>query len=414
MNGHHAGAATNWRPEWRSFWFLPLVAALGYSVSVLPIYAMGPFMAPLEQAFGWSRAQISFGATIFSIISALTTLITGTVVDRVGPRRIALLGVPLGTAAVALLGAASGSIANWMLLWVAVSICSVTTQATVWTSAVVSRFEASRGVALAITLSGGSFATAVLPVLATLLIQAFGWRGAFFGIGVIWVVVVYPLTLLLFRGAQDGGPRQRAQPISSASLPGLTLAEAMRRSAFYKLTLAGALFAFCVVGVAVHFVPILVKAGSSPIAAAGAASLIGIFAIGGRLCTGVVLDRFPAHFVGAVAFLIPVPGCAILWTGGGGLGGEYLAAALFGLALGAEIDLVAFLASRLFGQKNFGAILGAMLSLLGLGAGIGPLAAGATYDHFGGYAPFILLAGVLMLVGAGLMGSLGRAPSQAA
>ena len=142
--------------EWRSFWFLPFAAALGYSTSVIHVYSLGPFIEPLQQAFGWSRAQASLGISISSLISAIFCIPIGMLVDRVGPRRVGLIGVLLMLSAFALLGTTTGGIANWVLLWIIVAFATLWVQATVWTSAVASRFEASRGIAFAITLSGPS------------------------------------------------------------------------------------------------------------------------------------------------------------------------------------------------------------------------------------------------------------------
>ncbi len=173
------GAAT----EWRGYWYLPVIAALGYATSVIHVYAIGPFIEPLQAEFGWSRAQISFGLTISSFISAVFCIPVGMLVDRIGPRRIGLIGVLLMTGAFALLGTTTGTKLNWAVLWAIVAFATLGVQATVWTSAVNSRFEKSRGLALAITLSGASISAALFPVLATWLITAYGWRIGFSGLG---------------------------------------------------------------------------------------------------------------------------------------------------------------------------------------------------------------------------------------
>src|SRR5437667_8316734 len=59
-------ASRNAAAEWRSFWPLPLAAALGYSTSVLHVYSIGAYIGSLQLEFGWSRAQISAGITIAS------------------------------------------------------------------------------------------------------------------------------------------------------------------------------------------------------------------------------------------------------------------------------------------------------------------------------------------------------------
>jgi MFS family permease len=400
--------------EWRRFWFLPLVAGLGYASSVLHIYGIGPYIEPLQQEFGWSRAQISGGLTITSLLSGIFCIPIGMLVDRVGPRRVALLGVLLMSGSFALLGTATGEHSNWLFLWGVVAIGTLFVQSSVWTSAVASRFEASRGIALAITLSGASVAATVFPLIATWLIGNYGWQSAFVATGALWAALVFPLLLLFFRGALDerripDAPQSKATPAAA----GVGLAEGLRSPVFFKLLTAAGLFAFTVMGALVHFVPILTDSGAEPLAAAGIASLIGIFSVVGRLGTGFLLDRLPGNIVGAASFVIPIFGCALLLLDGANPISQAFAAAIFGLTVGSEVDVIAYLAARHFGLKNFGALYGALNMALALGIAAGPLAAGAVFDRYDTYEPFLLLTTVLAAVSALALFSLGPAPKLA-
>lgn len=382
--------------EWRNFWFVPITAALGYATSVMYVYSFGPFIEPIQSEFGWSRAQISFGITIAAFLSAIFCIPMGMLVDRVGPRRVGLLGVVLMCSAVALLSTATGSDANWVLLWCLLAFATLWVQATVWTSAVTSRFAYSRGLALAITLSGASVAATIFPIIATWLIELYGWRGAYIGMSGIWAALALPSLFFGFRGAQDQRKVSGQVKKATADLPGLTIAEGLRTPALYKLVMAGGFFAFTAIGIVVHFVPILTDSGASPLQAAGVASLIGIFSIIGRLGTGFLLDRFSAHIVGAVAFIIPIFACGLLLYDGSQPAFQMLAAAIFGLTLGSEVDVIAYLAAKYFGLKNFGALYGAAVMALSMGTAFGPLGAGAVFDHYGSYAPFLQLTAILM------------------
>jgi MFS family permease len=407
------GASKAAAAEWRGFWFLPLAAALGYSTSVLHVYSIGPFIGPLQRDFGWSRAQISGGITVAAFISAIFCVPIGMLVDHIGPRRVALVGVLAMSAAFAMLGTTSGGTANWILLWCVVAVGTLWVQATVWTSAVASRFEASRGLAFAITLSGASVSATVFPVLATSLIGAYGWRTAFPAMGAIWAALVFPLLFLFFRGAHDGVRTERVATDEPRALAGMTLSEGLRSPTLYKLLIAGGLFAFTAIGALVHFVPILTDRGASPLRAAGIASLIGIFSIVGRLGTGALLDRFPGHLVGAAAFLLPIVASMLLLLDGSNPLSQSLAAAALGLTVGSEVDVIAYLAARHFGLKNFGALYGALVMALSLGTAFGPLAAGAVFDRYNSYAPFLMLTMLLMAAGALALVSLGPTPSAA-
>ncbi len=171
---------TNARQEWREYWFLPILGALGYATSVLYIYSMGPFIEPIQQEFGWSRAQISSGITITAAGTALFSVPIGALVDRLGPRRIAMFGVIAVCCSIALLGTATGTDRNWIVIWCVLAFATIFVQTTVWASAVNSRFRASRGVALAVTLSGAAFAAAFFPVVASWLIEQFWLANSIF------------------------------------------------------------------------------------------------------------------------------------------------------------------------------------------------------------------------------------------
>lgn len=400
--------------EWRSFGLLPLAAALGYATSVLHVYSLGPFIGALEQEFGWSRAQASAGLTVAALISAIGCIPVGMTVDRIGPRRVGLIGVLAMCSAFALVGTATGEAANWLALWGVIAVGTFFVQATVWTSAVASRFETSRGLAFAITLSGASFSAALFPVFATWLIGSYGWRTAYVAMGGIWAALVFPILFILFRGAKDQGRKQQATRPDASALTGISLAEGLRSPTLYKLLMAAGLFAFTAIGVVVHFVPILKDSGATPLSAAGIASLVGIFSIVGRLGTGVLLDRFSGHVVGAVAFLIPILACVLLLTDGANPVSQAIAAAIFGLTVGSEVDVIAYLAAKHFGLKNFGALYGVLQMALAAGTAFGPLAAGAVFDRYDSYAPFLMLTTVLMAASAIALFTLGPAPSKVA
>ena len=405
--------------EWRRYWKVPAAAGLGYSISVIHVYSLGAFMEPLQNEFGWSRAEASLGLTIVGMASAIAALPVGLLVDRLGPRRVGLTGVTLMAVAFALLSTATGAMSNWILLWALISFASFWVQTTVWTSAVASRFESSRGLAFAVTLSGGSLAAAVFPPLATTFIGEFGWRGAFLGLGAMWGVLVIVVVYVCFHSAHNdlpeiGAPAATVDEVSKPELPGVTLRDGLTSATFYKLLIAAGLFAFTTLGVVVHLVPILRDAGAEPLAAAGTASLVGIFSIIGRLGVGVLLDRFSGRVVGACAYLVPIGGATLLLVDGANPVSQTAAAALFGLTLGAEVDVIAYLASRHFGLRSFGGLFGGMVGALSLGTAFGPLAAGAASDRFGGYGTFLGLTIVLMAMSSLLLASLKEAPDWAA
>lgn len=394
QQGQQAGALA----EWKAHWALPIAAALGYTTSVIHIYGIGAYIAPVGESFGWSRTEVTAGLTLSTLFQAVISIPVGLMVDRIGPRRLGVTGIVLLCAAFALLSTATGSFLNWMVLWSVIALCSMPVQATIWTSAVASRFTASRGLALAVTLCGASIATALFPVMGAWLIGKVGWRSAFAWQAGLWIAVAFPVIFLFFRGAHDSaGKSDAGEAAAPRDLSGATMAEGMRSGVYRRLLLACLLFTFTIISTVVHFVSILTDRGADPVAAAGVASLIGLFSIFGRLATGMLLDRFEASKVGAVVFLLPVLACLLL-AGSGGYGVQAFAAALIGLTLGAEIDVVAYLVTRHFGLRSFGALYGGLLAALSIGTALGPIGAAQVFDRTGSYLPFLWTAAGLLVV----------------
>lgn len=398
------------RDEWRAHPLLPVAAGLGYATSVIHIYGIGPFYGPVAQEFGWSRTEVTFGLTIATLVQALGGVFIGLAVDRFGPRRFGVIGLLLLGLAFAALGSADGSLLNWYLLWGLIALAALPVQASVWTSAVASRFTASRGMAFAVTLCGASVAAGVFPPMATVLIGELGWRGAFPAQAAAWLLLAFPLIFVFFHGRYDKGRRQKPNAVAArpADLPGATLREGLTSSVYHRLFVASLLFTFTIIALVVHFTAILGDAGASPMATAGIASFIGWFSLVGRLGTGMLLDRLPASLVGAAVFMLPVLGCLALLLGGGSFAAMAGASALIGLTLGAEIDVVVYLLTRHFGLRNFGGLYGGLLAALSIGTAIGPLAAAQVYDRTGSYSGFLWLALGFMAASSVAIGTLPR------
>lgn len=403
------------RSEWGRMWTLPVAAMFGYSFTAVGAYAIGPFIEPLQQEFGWTRARISFGLTISSLIGMLFGIIVGMLVDRFGSRHIALVGVVLTTAAVALFGGATGTAANWAMLWIGFAIANLFMQAAVWTKPIASNFQKSLGLALAVALSGAGLAAMVFPVLGSWLISEFGWRAAFPALAAIWGALVFPIIFFYFRSPSqtvaDPPPampdKRQAVPAPAHPLPGLTLTEALRTAVFYKLLAVSILFMLSMLGIAVHFVPMLTELGASPMRAAAAASLVGLAAMVGRISTGFMLDRLPGHLVGASVFLLPVFGISLLLLDGTNPAVHFIAAICIGFVLGGEIDVIVYLTTRYMGLRSFGVLFGALGSGLSFGSAIGPLAAGMASDRWDTYAPFLVAALVFSVISSLALASLG-------
>lgn len=392
------------RQEWRWHWPLLLAATIGISFGSIPTVTLGLFMQPLQDEFGWDRATISLGMTVFAFITAPLTPFAGALVDKFGARRIAMPGLALCGLAFASFSFSNGSVSLWVGLWVAYSLVSLLIRSVVWNPPVSSAFVVNRGVAIAILLSGMSIASAGAPLLAHALIEEFGWRGAYVGIGIGWAGVALLLVALFFKVKPT--PQAAAgkdDPAPTRLIPGgLTGREAMRSIIIIRIGLAGLLVTILGSAYGVHMVPIYTSLGLERGEAAGLALLVGIAGVVSKLVAGSIADRVNSSFLPFTALALPAAGYGLLLVSGGAVVWLLAGAIVTGIGSGAAIHMIMYMTTQYGGLRNFGKIYGSVSAMFGLAAGIGPVTAGAIFDATGSYELYLMI-GIPMFIAAGLL-----------
>jgi MFS family permease len=380
------------RNEFARGWPLLLGGFLGIAAGLgsLYFYSLGLFLKPLAETFGWSRGQASLGPLVGTLCSALASMPSGRLMDRIGPARIAIIAMVLLAAGFAALGFATGGLASFLLITAVTSLVTLGSTPLAYTRLVVGAFDRHRGVALALVLTGTGIGAMLTPILLLPYIAAHGWRSGYFALAVVVLVATPVVAMLIAR-------RGTAPARGAASSP---IASVLGEPAFGLLGAIFLLAAIGVLGTVVHFVPMLTDAGLPPTRAGAIAGAIGMAVIGGRVLAGLLLDRLPAYGVTAGLFAIPAVGMALLAAGGATL--ALPGALAIGLGVGAEIDLIAFLVARHFPRADYGAAYGGIYSLFLVGGAIGPALVGTLFDLTGGYAMPMLLSAVSLTAAAGL------------
>jgi MFS family permease len=400
--------------EWRAHWPVVAAAMAGLSFSTVAVYSMGLFMEPLSREFGWSRAQMSFALSIIALFAVPLSPFAGALVDRWGSRRLGIPGIVLSALAFSAFSLATGSLKQWYALWVCYGFVAIAIKTTVWTAAVSSLFQSSRGLALAVVLCGAAVSQTITPLIAQWLIDGYGWRHAFLWMGLGWGGFVLALLVPFFFDAHDHEREIAASAQGSSVRPvlaGLTLAEGIRNPAILRI--AAALFIMSALGLAitVHKVPILTETGLSRASAAQIAASAGIAGIAGKLLTGWLMDRWQSRWIGGVCLALPALVCLLLLDAIRTPTLVVVAMVVFGYSAGAYLQVCAYLTTRYGGLRHFGKIFGIMVGLMALATGVGPIVAGVVYDHFGSYGP-LLLGGIPMGILSGwLVGGLGPYPT---
>lgn len=374
------------------------------------VYSLGVFMEPLEQEFGWSRAEISSGLTISSVVSVFSAPLMGLVIDRVGARRIAILGITLFCAAFACFSLATPSLWVWWGLWLLYACSAATMKPTVWASGVSSMFLKGRGLALSLMLCGTGLGSSLTPIVGNYLIDAFGWRAGYVGLAAFWFVLVGPAVFVLFTSAQDLRRSKPDTAPAAATLVGVSARDGLLSWRFVRLAGAGFLAALAVVSFVANLVPIMTSQGLQRQQAANLAGLVGLATVTGRLIGGYLLDRVNGNVVGAVSLLFALAASILILVWPGSAIVSAVAVLLLGLALGAELDCVAYLTTRHFGMRSFGVLFGTISGLLALATGLGPLLVSLTYDISGSYEMVLIAYVPLTLLASLCFLSLGRYP----
>lgn len=402
--------------EWRAHWTLVVAALVGSSFAALPVYSMAFFIEPLSGEFGWSRTQVSVGLSIFAFIVTPLAPFAGALIDRWGPRPVALIGLTLTTAAVASLGLTTGALSLWIGQWVIYALAACCLKVTLWTAAVASVFKAGRGMALALTICGTAVAQTIAPLLSNWLIEATGWRHAYVGLAIGWGGLALVLCVFFLRDARSLQAPLSAETNAGAPAPleGLSIQEALRSAALYRIGGALAISSIVSVAVVTHKVSILHEMNITRDVAAQIAATAGAAGIAGKLITGWLYDRKFSAWIGGLAFGIPALGFALMVDPIRTPLLIVVAMIFVGLGSGSALQATVYLIARYAGLRNYGKIFGSISSVIALSVGLGPLLGGAIYDATGSYSLLIVLGIPLSLFAAGLVMWPSRRPAAAA
>src|SRR6202011_2769361 len=173
-------------------------AAFAVSAGIMHSYAV--FLVAFIEAFRWSRAETSIAYSVSQLVAGGTSPLVGALVDRLGPRRLLLLGGSL--LIVGLLGSAMIS-ALWqviLLYGIVMTIGANCLGMVVFVPLLSRHFVRRRGMAISIVQSANGFGRPPPAPPSQLSISTLGWRGTYLAQAAFMAAVV-PLLAALFRRA---------------------------------------------------------------------------------------------------------------------------------------------------------------------------------------------------------------------
>jgi predicted MFS family arabinose efflux permease len=374
------------------------------SCIVLPFYTLGIFVVPVTEAFGWSRSEFQLSLLFSTGIGVFTAPVVGVLIQRFGPRRIALTGLAGLSIALCLPALNTGNLILFYVAYGAMALLGAGTIPVTWTTAVTARFHRQRGLALGIVLSGTGLCAILVTPLIAWITESYGWRFGYAALALLPVGVAGPMVFAFLRT-----DTVQTESAATPTATGQTLSQALKGYRFWVLLVSIFLVYIVQSGLVPNLIPALTDHGVPMSEAATALSFFGGAVIAGRLIIGWMVDRYWAPGVAAVAIALPVFACLILLQA---VTLEYaiFAAILLGFTAGAELDLMAFLAAKYFGVAHYPKIYGVLYAALASASGIAPALYAAIYEQSGSHQLGFQLGAAAFAVSAILVLFLGRYP----
>jgi MFS family permease len=358
------------------------------------------FLLPISQSFGWDRAEVISIYSVAALATGLANPIAGRLFDRSGPRVVYAVGLFL-------LGGAFFCAAFAQRLWqfqLSLGLCvgfGASCIGNVPNSIMLGRwFGAKLPTAMSVVYSAAGAGVLLVLPLSQVLIDRFGWRGAYQLLGGAALVLLVPLLLLPWKLFSSGSATLAKSAAADGADP-WTLLSAMRHHAFWALFCTFFFTAIGMFSISAQVVAYLVDAGFPPLQAATAWGFSGVVLLFGMLgvtwLDGVIGRRRSV----LLSYALSIVGIALLWLLRFYPNIWMLTAFVicFGSMIGSRGPLISATAMKIFRGERVGTIYGTISIGSGLGAALGSWSGGLIHDFTGGYDALLLFSLVSVILG---------------
>lgn len=376
----------------------------GAGIRVVP----GAFLLDMVSDTGWSRASLSLAAGIGLLVYGFTGPAAGSLMVRIGSRRVATIALLVTAVA---LGLSSLVEEEWQLTLVFGLLSGIGTGmiASVLGAAVASRwFIRYRGLVVGIFGAASSAGQLLFYPLLSAMVEGSGWRSSALMLAAAAALLAIPVALLMRNDPSDIGLAPLGESAAERRVERTAEAGAMGRAlktpTFWLL--AGTFFVcgFSSNGVVgQHFIAHAVDHGFTPGVAAEALALMGLFNFFGTIASGWLTDRIDPRKLLFVYYLFRGVSLLTLPAIHDSLG-IVAFAVLFGIDYIATVPPTIALTADTFGGRNVGVVYGWIFASHMVGAAIAAWGAGVIRDDIGTYAPAFI--GAAMLAGLASLAAL--------
>ncbi len=389
---------TGLRAHPRYPWLVAFTAFLSFALTVgITQYAFGVFVAPLEEEFGWSRAQV-MGTFSLLALSGVAALPTGWLLDRFGVRPVM---------AVALLMLAVSHLLRPLVteLWHFYALSALQFAASPGSTVIAGArlvgmwFDHHRGRAMGITATGANVGGMVFSVLTAVLVGWVGWRTSYFVYGLLFAALI-PMVLLIVRERPARTVvNSRGDVVAAPAETGLQLSDVLRLRVFYLVAIGLVLAQLTYQVLLPQLQPHLENVGIETRTAALGLSVLAFFGVVGKVVLGAFCDRYPARYALLISLTMQITGIAILLLAGSSRI-VWVFVPVFGFGFGSLGAIMPLLVQETFGLRSFGTIFGTLTFLTVSTALVAPPLVGASFDATGSYQLAFTIVGGLFVVAA--------------
>jgi MFS transporter, OFA family, oxalate/formate antiporter len=397
-------------------WFVVAAAFAVTFVGFGSAYTFSAFVESLQRDFGASRGSVSLVFSLAGFLYFGLGVVTGPLADRWGSRRLAVIGMILIGAGLAVASAARSLTEVYAAYGLGVGLgvgCAYVPAL----GAVQRWFARRRGFASGLAVSGIGVGTLIMPPLASLLIGALGWREAYLVLGALAAIAGAGMALMIENDPRDRGLGPDGDPLRSGAHTmrpgGASVSEAIGSRRFAVLYAACLICSFGVFVPFVHLVPYALDHGVSQSSAVLLLGMIGVGSTAGRFVLGDLADRMGRQ----LALLAMFAGMALallVWAFSTDLWPLAAFALAYGIFYGGWVAVLPAVVMDCFGGRNIGAIIGILYTSVAFGTLIGPSAAGFAFDLSHSYTLPILASVCANIIAAGIVAGMSKGPAPAA
>lgn len=368
-------------------------------------YVWGVYIKPLQDAFGWTKAQASLPFSVFLLVYTIGMIWGGKLQDKYGPTIICSIGAVLFSAGYFLSGFAKSL--PYMLLTYGVmgglgtGFAYLTPVATA-----IKWLPHKRGLAGGLMVFGFGAGAFILSPVARWLITNYGWEKSFLYMGTVFFVVTLTASRFIKLPPPEWAKEFLATTTPRPPLAELSPSQVLKNELFYIAWLTWFFNLTVGLGTMSHIVSYVMEKGIEKTTAAFMLSVIAIFNGTGRIIVGSISDKLGRLRILSAASLLFAAVSLGLRYGGTNPIFYYILCAIFGLAFGSCMMLYPAVTSDMFGMKHLGANYGLLFSSYGAGGLFGPYIYGKIYDITGTYLIAFYGAAVITTISAFLAISL--------